>query len=208
LFAQTEAGAATVPSGTAVTGTLREPDDVQPADDVTVTVSDTAPGDPAVNVIFFVPAPDVIVPFVIDQEYAAPPPAFGTEALLPGELAQTDTGAVMTEEGIGSTLTFALPEEVPEQAASESDVTEYVVLVDGLTVRVAGLDETVWVNPSDQIRLQGAVPIRAAWITVEEPAQIVASPETAAFGGFCTVTTALPEGVPPVQFASETDVTV
>jgi len=45
-------------------------------------------------------------------------------------------------------------------------------------------------------------------MTVEEPAQTVASPETSAFGIFCNVTTALPEDVPPVQFASETDVTV
>jgi len=96
---------------------------VQPADDVTVTLSDTAPEEPAVNVIFFVPAPDVIVPFTIDQIYVAPPPAFGTEALLPAEFAHADTGAVMTAEGIGSTLTFALPEELPEQAASERDVT-------------------------------------------------------------------------------------
>jgi len=44
-------------------------------------------------------------------------------------------------------------------------------------------------------------------MTVEEPAQMVTSPETAAVGAFCTVTTALPEDVPPVQFASETDVT-
>ena len=45
-------------------------------------------------------------------------------------------------------------------------------------------------------------------MTVEEPAQIVALPETVAVGAFCTVTTALPEDVPPVQFVSETDVTV
>lgn len=123
MFLQTEAGAAIVPSATAVIGTLREPDDVQPADVVTVTLSDTASEDPAVNVIFFVPAPDVIVPFVIDQEYAAPPPVLCTEAVFPVEFAHADTGAVMTTGGIGSTLTFALPEEAPEQAASDSDVT-------------------------------------------------------------------------------------
>jgi len=44
-------------------------------------------------------------------------------------------------------------------------------------------------------------------MTVEEPAQIVASPETWAFGAFSTVTTALPDTVPG-PFASETAVTV
>jgi len=113
-----------VPSGNAVIGTAKEPDDGQPVDDVTVTLSDTAPEDPAVNLIAFVLAPDVIVPFVIDQEYVTPAPALGTEALLPVELAHTDPGPVMTVEGSGFRLTVALPPEVPEQAASETDVTE------------------------------------------------------------------------------------
>ena len=113
-----------VPSGNAVIGTAKEPDDGQPVDDVTVTLSDTAPEDPAVNLIAFVLAPDVIVPFVIDQEYATPDPALGTDAALPVEFPHTDAGAVMTVEGSGFTLTVALPEDVPEQAASETDVTE------------------------------------------------------------------------------------
>lgn len=96
---------------------------VQPAADVTVTVSDTGPEDPAVNSIFFVPAPFVIVPFVIAQEYVACPPAFGTVTVFFVELAHTDAGAEMSAEGSESTFTFALPEEVPEQAASETDVT-------------------------------------------------------------------------------------
>ena len=113
-----------VPSGKAAIGTLIEPDDVQPADDVTVTLSDTAPEGPAVNLIDFVPVPDVIVPIVIDQEYVAPDPALGAEAVLPSEFAHTDAGAVMAAEGSGFTLTVALPEEVPGQPASETDVIE------------------------------------------------------------------------------------
>ena len=47
-----------------------------------------------------------------------------TDAVLPFEFAHTDTDPVMTEEGSGFTLTVALPEGVPEQAASETEVTE------------------------------------------------------------------------------------
>ncbi len=77
----------------------------------------------------------------------------------------------------------------------------------GLTVWVAGLAATVWVNPSDQVRINGAIPVSAAWIVAEEPAQMVAPPLTAAFGGNSTVTTALPDDV-PAHFVSETAVTV
>ncbi len=41
-------------------------------------------------------------------------------------------------------MMVALPEELPApQAASENAVTVYAVCADGLTVRVAGLAETV-----------------------------------------------------------------
>src|SRR4051794_24896636 len=61
---------------------------LQPAPDVTVTARCTLLDEPAVYVMFGVPAPPVIEPFVIDQAYVAPAPAFATDALLPAELAQ------------------------------------------------------------------------------------------------------------------------
>jgi hypothetical protein len=76
----------------------------------------------------------VIVPFVIDQEYVAPDPALGTEAVFPVELAQTAAGAVITAEGAGFTFTTALPVPLPAHAASETEETVYVVCTDGLTV--------------------------------------------------------------------------
>jgi hypothetical protein len=48
-----------------------------------------------------VPAPPVIEPFVIDQAYVAPAPAFATDALLPVVLAQTVAGVVIVADGIG-----------------------------------------------------------------------------------------------------------
>ena len=83
-----------------------------------------------------------------------------------------------------------------------------MVLEAGLTERVAGEAPTpLCVTPSDQITVQGPVPVSAAWIVVELPAQICAVPETAAVGFGLTVMAALPEEV-PVQLASVTDVTV
>jgi hypothetical protein len=79
--------------------TLAESLELHPFPPWTVTSSITDPDGPAENVMFLVPAPPVIVPFVIDQLYVAPKPAPGTEALLPPELAQTEEGAVITADG-------------------------------------------------------------------------------------------------------------
>jgi len=120
---QTDVGAVIAATGTGLTGTLVEPVALQLAL-VTITLRPTGPLEPAVNLIDRVPAPSVIVPFVIDQAYVAPVPAFGTEAELPVESAHTAAGAVITAEGAGFTLTVALPDEVPAQAASAKAVTE------------------------------------------------------------------------------------
>ena len=53
----------------------------------------------------------------------------------------------------------------------------------GETTRVAGLAATpVCVTPSDQVTLHGPAPLRAAWIVVLCPWQIVAAPATVAVG--------------------------
>src|SRR5258708_914543 len=44
----------------------------------------------------------------------------------------------------------------------------------------------VWVTPSDQVSVQGAVPVRAAWMLVKAPEQIVPPPVTAAVGNGLT----------------------
>ncbi len=98
--------------------------------------------------------------------------------------------------------------EVPEQAASETAVTVYVVVLAGVTFRVAGDVLTFgWVTPSDHVTLQGAVPVREADIVAGVPEQTVWLPETWAVGFEATVTAAEPELV-PVQVASVTEVTV
>ena len=85
-------------------GIVREPGEAQPAALVTVTSSPTLPLVPAVNVIARVPAPAVIVPFVIDQAYVAPGPASDTEALCPAAPGHTEEGAVIAADGSGLTL--------------------------------------------------------------------------------------------------------
>lgn len=109
--------------GNALMLTLADPVALHPRESVTVAVRPTAPEAPAVKVIDVVPAPVVIVPFVIDQEYAAPAPALGTDAVFPDEPAQTAAGAVIVAEGVGVTVTTALPDDVPGQVASETAVT-------------------------------------------------------------------------------------
>lgn len=61
------------------------------------------------------PAPEVIVPFVIAQEYVAPAPASGTLALPEAPL-QSDEGAVIVADGSADTATFAEPLAVHEAA--------------------------------------------------------------------------------------------
>jgi len=111
---------------------------------------------------------------------------------------------------VGNALTVitALPDEVPGQPAPVTAVTVYVVVVVGLTLRVAGLLVIPFcVTPSDQVTFHGAVPVSAAVSVVELPTQMLVVPLTVAVGNGLTVTIALPEEV-PVQFASETTVTV
>jgi hypothetical protein len=72
----------TVAVATGVTDTFAEPELLQPPT-VTVTPSWIGDATPAEKAMAFVPAPDVIVPFVIVHVYAAPAPAFGTEAARP-----------------------------------------------------------------------------------------------------------------------------
>ena len=60
--------------------------------------------------MLLVPAPPVIIPLLMVQTYVAPPPALGTEAVLPIELAQTEVGeAVIVEEGKGLMTTEVEP---------------------------------------------------------------------------------------------------
>ena len=55
--------------------------------------------------------PDVIVPLLIDHEYAAPTPASGTDAKLPTELPHTDEAAGVTvASGDGFMVTASVPE--------------------------------------------------------------------------------------------------
>jgi hypothetical protein len=57
----------------------------------------------------------------------------------------------------------ALPEALPGPPASDIAVTVYVVVVPGLTTLVAGLVRiSDCTAPSDQVRLQGGVPVSAA----------------------------------------------
>src|SRR3954451_23550916 len=65
----------------------------------------------------------------------------------------------------------------------------------------------VCVTLSDQVMVHGALPVSAALIVAEPPAQIAPLPLTVAVGSALTVTVAEPLEV-PVQFASVIDVTV
>ena len=58
----------------------------------------------------------------------------------------------------------------------------------GLTVRLAGLVVTLFcVTLSDQITVHGPVPVNAAWIVADCPAQIAVLPLTVAVGSGLTV---------------------
>ena len=82
--------------------------------------------------------------------------------------------------GNGLTVTVALPDEVPapQPPASVIAVIVYVVVANGLTVRVAGVVETVWVKfvppaPSSHVTFHGDVPLRSAWMVAVLLLQIV-----------------------------------
>ena len=95
--------------GTGSIVTFRLPFAEHPAAVVTVTVSWTGLVVRASKEIEAVPAPAVIVPFVIPHAYVAPAPASGTLAACPVELVQTAAGAVIVATGSGLTVTFVEP---------------------------------------------------------------------------------------------------
>jgi len=124
-------GAVIVASGSALTVTLVEPFALQPFE-VTPTPSDTGP-EVEVNVIAFVPAPPVIVPFVIVQAYE-PPTTEATEAEPEAPL-QIAAGAVIVAFGsaLTATVAFALPLQVllfvtvtPSETGPDADVNVIV----------------------------------------------------------------------------------
>ncbi len=103
----------TTPDGGGVTETTRVELAVQVVGRVTVTPRVTA-GPVGVNEIdAFVELPPKVPPAIV-QAYVAPAPASGTEAARPVAPAQKPAGAAMTTDGIGLTVTVALP--VPDTA--------------------------------------------------------------------------------------------
>lgn len=81
-------------------------------------------------------------------------------------------------------MIVAEPLAVPVQDASEIDVTVYVLLVVGLTVKVYGLElipfTVTGVVPSVYVKFHGAVPVSAILIALDSPSQIEAEPEMVA----------------------------
>src|ERR1700690_757155 len=89
-------------------------------------------------------------------------------------------------DGDGLTVIAALPELVPEPLASLTEVTVYVIVEVGLTVRVAGLALTASGElSSDHCTLHGPVPVRSAWMVAGLPPQMVvlSALRTVAVGG-------------------------
>ena len=83
-----------------------------------------------------------------------------------------------------------------------------MVVAAGLTLRDAVVPLLmVCVTLSDQVTLNGAVPVSVAVIVADAPGQIAPPPLTAAVGRVLTVIDAEPLDV-PVQFASMSDRTV
>lgn len=78
------------------------------------------------------------------------------------------------------TVTVALPVTVARQPfESVADVTEYVVVVDGLTVKFKGLDPVCTPPPLSKVTVYGgAPPVRVTVTMAESPAQIVPPPLT------------------------------
>jgi hypothetical protein len=73
-----------------------------------------------------VPSPPVMLPLVMDQAYVAPAPAFGTDALLPAETAQTFAGVVIVADGIGLKTTVVDDCALPPHGPGLLTVTVYV----------------------------------------------------------------------------------
>src|SRR6266446_3795923 len=103
-----------------------------------------------------------------------------------------------TEVGRGFTVIVALPVLSPfceVHLESDKAVTVYVVVEEGVTLRVAGLAETpVCVVPSDQVTFHGPVPVRSAWMLAEVPLHtvVLSALLTTEVGRGFTVITALP----------------
>jgi hypothetical protein len=108
--------------------------EAQPAELVSTTESDDVPTVPAVNVIWFVPCPAVIVPFVIPQTYVLPLCEV-TDAVRPAARGVTDAGATITGvAGIGLTVT-TVAGEVPGMPFTVT-VTEWLPDADTTIARV------------------------------------------------------------------------
>ena len=93
--------------------------------------------------------------------------------------------------GAGVTVMTADPLDVPfgQALASVSELTVYVVVADGVTVRWAGEEATGdCTTASDQVTLQGGVPVRSAWMEAEPPDAMVVLPLTCAVGPVLTFT--------------------
>jgi len=81
----------------------------------------------------------------------------------------------------------------------------YVVVLPGVTTRVAGLAAIVWVNPSDQPTVHGPVPVRFSVRVAEPPSHIAWVPESVAVGrGFTVTVTAFELAVQPALSVTET----
>src|SRR6185436_13268160 len=141
----------------------------------------------------------------VDHDHDANGPA---SSVIGGAERHVAVGPVMLTAGGGLTVTTALPDDVPLQLASLSDVIVYVVVVAGPTAREASVPELMTCGtPSDHMMLNGAVPVSVALMVAEPPAQIAVVPLTAAAGCGLTEMNALPDAVPP-QFASLSEVTL
>jgi hypothetical protein len=80
-----------------------------------------------------VPAPAVMHPLTMLQEYFAPVPALATTAVLPDELAHTEAAAVMLATGYADMDIDLLP-ELALQPAALVTVTETVTVPDAPAV--------------------------------------------------------------------------
>ena len=108
-----------------------------------------------------------------DQTTVHGPVPVSTAWIVVEEPAQIAAVPETVAVGGGWTVTTAPPDPAPPaQLASETAVTVYVAVAAGLTLRVAGDARTFdCATPSDQTTVHGPVPVSAAWIGVEEPAQ-------------------------------------
>jgi hypothetical protein len=100
----------------------------------------------------------------------------------------SELGAEIVAFGMLPMVTAALPEEVPVQFASWSEVIVYDVSDDGETVRVSVVELVVRLCPSDHVPTNGGTPVSVATTCAVPPGQIVPPPETVAVGFAFTVT--------------------